>query len=84
MLVPALMLWQALGFPEMENPIPSRIGLHHIIAFAGAGAVLGEVFRFGSSTTRRDRAVRLGSLVGFGIGAAVYLLALLAEIVSAL
>jgi hypothetical protein len=78
------MLWQALGFPEVEDPIPNRIGLGHIIAFTGAGAVLGEVFRFGSSPTSRERAVRFGSLVGFGIGAAVYFLSLLAEIISAL
>jgi len=84
MLVQLLALWQALGFPEVEDPVPDRIGLGFVVAFSGAGATLAGLLRFGSAPAKRDREVRRGALIGFCIGAAVYLLSLLAELVSAL
>jgi hypothetical protein len=80
----ALLLGQALGLPEVEDPIPDKIGLGHVIAYAGAGAVVGEVVRFSSAPPRRERAVRRGLLIGFSIGLGFYALSLLVQIGSEL
>jgi len=37
MFVLALLIAQALGLPEVENPIPEKIGVADIFALAGAG-----------------------------------------------
>jgi hypothetical protein len=83
MVLFALIVWQALGFPEVEDPIPEKIGLELIFAFAGAGAVVGEVVRFGASPARRERAVRRCGLAGFCIGLGLYVLSLLLQVISA-
>ncbi|HEX5983505.1 MAG TPA: hypothetical protein VFY69_04795 [Solirubrobacterales bacterium] len=81
-LLLAFILGQALGLPEVEDPIPDKIGLGYLIAFAGAGGVLGGIAKFGASPRKRERAVSLGSFVGFCIAAGTYVLLLLIQIVS--
>lgn len=82
MLALALIIWQVSGLPEVENPIPDRIGLGHLFALAGACGLLGGLFRFGAPPRERERAVSWGSLVGFCIGAGLYMLLLLIQIGS--
>ena len=84
MLALALILWQALGFPEVEDPIPNRIGIEDLFALAGAGGLLGGIWRFRSSPAKRERAVSRCSLAGLCFGAVVYCLSLLAQVISAL
>jgi hypothetical protein len=84
MLALAFLLGQALGLPEVENPIPEKIGLGHILALTGAGAALGGISRFGAAPAKRERAVSWGSLIGFCLGAGSYLLLLLVQIGSSL
>jgi hypothetical protein len=66
--------------PRVENPLPESIGLGFPIATAGAGGVLAGVIYTGASPVRRNRAISLGGLFGFGIGAAVYLLSLAVQV----
>ncbi|HET8954316.1 MAG TPA: hypothetical protein VFN18_01515 [Solirubrobacterales bacterium] len=82
MLVLVLVIWQALGLPEVEDPTPNRIGLEFIFGLAGAGGVLGGIVGFAASPAKRERAVSRGGLVGFCIGATVYCLSLLAQLLS--
>ena len=84
MLPFALLLGHALGLPEVESPIPERIGFGHVVGFAGAGGVLGEVVRFVSPPKKREQAVRWGLVIGFGFGLGFYVLALLVQVVSGL
>jgi hypothetical protein len=78
----ALLLGQALGLPEVEDPVPERIGFGHVIGLAGAGGVLGEVVRIVSPPERREQAVRWGVFIGFSVGLGFYVLALLVQVVS--
>lgn len=84
MVLLALIVWQALGLPEVENPLPHKIGLEHLFELAGAGGVLGGISRFGSPPAKRERAASWGTVAGFCCGAAVYCLSLLAQVISAL
>jgi hypothetical protein len=82
MLVLALLIGQALGLPEVENPIPEKIGLGDIFALAGAVGLLGGILRFGSPPSEWERAVRRGGLAGFCIGVVVYCVLLLVQVLS--
>lgn len=82
MLVLAVLIGQALGLPEVENPIPERIGVGHIFALAGALGLLGGIARFGSSPAERERAIRWGGLVGFCVGVGLYCALLLVQVLS--
>jgi hypothetical protein len=84
MLVLVLLIGQALGLPEVEDPIPAKIGLGHLFALAGAGGVLGGISRFGSPPAKRERAVGCGTVAGFCFGVAVYCFLLFVQVVSAL
>jgi hypothetical protein len=77
---PFLALLLASVVPEAESPLPDRIGLGLPFATAGAGGVLAGIVYSGSSAARRDRAINKGGLVGFGVGAVAYLLALAIQI----
>lgn len=79
-------LWQLAGsiVPEVESPWPERIGLGFPFTVAGAASMLAGVATAGTSQTRRERWMNLGSLGGFFIGALLYLVALLVQVVSAL
>lgn len=84
MLVFAFLIGQALGLPEVEDPIPDRIGFGHVIGAAGSGGVLGEVVRFISPPERREQAVRWGVLIGFSIVLGLYVFVLLVQVISEL
>jgi hypothetical protein len=70
MLALALFLWQALGFPEVEDPIPERIGFDSFISLAGAGGILGGILSTVAWPRRREQFISVGTVVGFcaGIG----------------
>ncbi|MGV1048703.1 MAG: hypothetical protein ACOYD4_09305 [Solirubrobacterales bacterium] len=68
--------------PRAEDPIPDRIGPGDVIAWAGAGGVLGGIFFVASSAPKRDRAIRWGGLAGFVVGATLYLLAFVVRVIS--
>jgi hypothetical protein len=84
MLLAALLLAQALGLPEVEDPIPHKIGLGHLIALAGAGGMLGGLMKVKAPSAKRERAMSLGTMAGFCFGAAVYCLALTVQVISSL
>lgn len=77
-----LLIWQALGFPEVEDPIPERIGLESLIALAGAGGLMGGILSFGAPPRKRERAVSLGGLLGFCAGLGIYALSLVVQVIS--
>ena len=66
--------------PEIENPLPDRIGLGFPFATAGAGGVLAGIVHSESSTARRDRAIKQGGLIGFRLGVLAYLLVLVIQV----
>lgn len=74
MLLFAFLLGQALGLPEVENPIPERIGLADVLAVAGAGGVLGGMAGACCFPKNKDRAVSVGGVIGlcFGAGFCVF------------
>jgi hypothetical protein len=75
-----LILLFASALPQVEDPIPERVGLGFPFAAAGAGGVLGGVICAASPPAKRERAMRLGVLIGFALGAALYLLALVVQV----
>ena len=79
-LVLALLVGQALGLPEAESPIPEKIGIADVFAYAGAGGVLGGIARFRSSSSKQERGVSRGVFCGFCCGAAIYCLSLLSQL----
>jgi hypothetical protein len=83
-LLLAFLLGQALGLPEVENPIPERIGLGDVITVAGAGGVLGGMVGVWCSPKNKDRAISVGSAIGLCAGTGFYALALLIQVASAL
>jgi hypothetical protein len=68
--------------PKVEDPIPNTIGLGSIFTVAGAGGVLLLVLAsmLGLPDARRDAWGRRGMTAGFAIGSAIYLLALLVQV----
>jgi ABC-type transport system involved in multi-copper enzyme maturation permease subunit len=84
MLVLALIVLQALGFPEAEDPIPEKIGIGSIMEYAGWGGVLAVVLSFVWPQQRREWLISLGTFAGFCFGVALYGLSLLAQLVSSL
>jgi hypothetical protein len=82
-LVLALLLGQAFGLPEVESPIPEKIGLGDVIALAGAGGVLGGMVG-ACSPKNRERAISVGSVLGLCVGAGFYAVILLVQVLSGL
>ena len=82
MVLFALIVWQALGFPEVESPIPERIGLGSIVGLAGAVGLLAGILSVLMRSQKRERFVSIGTLVGFCIGAVLYALSLFIQLVS--
>lgn len=68
--------------PRVEDPVPETIGLGTIFSVAGAGGVLLLVLAamLGLPDRRRDAWGRRGMTVGFIVGLAVYLIALLVQL----
>jgi hypothetical protein len=77
-----LLILVASILPEAESPLPDRIGLLDVITWAGAGGVLGGLICFKSTAAKRDLAIRWGGLIGFLGILALYLLALLVQVIS--
>jgi hypothetical protein len=67
MLVLALLIGQALGLPEVEDPIPDRIGLSFLLSLAGVGGMFGGFVSL-VWPRRRERLSGLGTLAGFCLG----------------
>ena len=82
MLVLVLILWQALGFPEVEDPFPERIGLTLPMGAAGAGGVFGGILSVIGWPQRRERFISVGTFIGFSIGLGVYVLSLAVQLLS--
>ncbi|HEU4599916.1 MAG TPA: hypothetical protein VFS26_09220 [Solirubrobacterales bacterium] len=82
MLVFVFVVWQALGFPEVEDPIPDRIGFGSIVGLAGAGGVVGGILSVVAWPRRREQFISLGALVGFCAGSGFYALSLFVQLLS--
>ncbi len=84
MFLLAFLLGQALGLPEVENPIPEKIGLGDVFTVAGAGGVLGGMVGVCCSPKNKDRAIGVGSVIGLCIGTGFYAVALVIQVASGL
>lgn len=82
MVLFALIVWQALGFPEVEDPIPDRIGFGTIVGLAGAGGIFVGVLGGMVRPRKRERYASIGTLIGFCLGVVLYGLSLLAQLIS--
>jgi hypothetical protein len=82
MLVLALLTGQALGLPEVEEPVPDRIGLGYLVSLAGAGGVLGAVLSV-ARPQKRDLFVSVGTFLGFCAGCVLYAISLAVQLLSA-
>lgn len=82
MLLLALIVWQALGLPEVEDPFPDRIGLTFPVGLAGACGVVGGVLGFIAWPRRREQFISIGTVLGFCIGAGFYALSLIIQVAS--
>ena len=72
MLLFAFLLGQALGLPEVEDPIPDRIGLTFPFSFAAACGALAD-FLYIKSPTKVERAISwAGSSASVSDGASTY------------
>jgi hypothetical protein len=80
----ALLLGQAFGLPEVENPIPEKIGVQDVFALSAAGGVLGGIAGFGLPSAQQEQRVKWGAFLGFCGGVAMYCLLLLIQVLSAL
>jgi NADH:ubiquinone oxidoreductase subunit 6 (subunit J) len=68
--------------PEIENPIPEKIGLDTVVAFAGAIAMfsLAVSTLLGRSGTQREKWLAWGTVLGLASGVFFYAVALLAQL----
>ena len=80
----ALIVWQALGFPEVEDPIPDRVGFGTIVGLAGAGGILMGVLGGMVQPRKRERYASIGTFVGLCLGVVLYGLSLFAQLISSL
>jgi hypothetical protein len=80
----AFLLGQALGLPEVESPIPQKIGLEDIFTVAGAGGVLGGMVGVCFFPRHKEQAISMGSVIGFCMATGFYAVALLVQVASAL
>jgi hypothetical protein len=77
-LLPLILL--ASGLPKVEDPIPERIGLDTVFTAAGFGGVVAGIAFIAAPARRRESAIRWGGLLGFVLGAALYLTALVNQL----
>jgi hypothetical protein len=80
----SVVLWLLAGsfFPRVEDPWPESIGLDFPLAVSGAFGMLAGLAFVDSPAARRDRAIRLGGLVGFIVGTLLYLVSLGVQVSS--
>jgi hypothetical protein len=83
MFVLALLAGQALGLPEVEDPIPAKVGVNFLLSFAGAGGMFGGFLSL-IWPGRRDLLISLGTLAGFCLSSVVYVLLLWIQLLSTL
>jgi hypothetical protein len=76
----ALIAWQALGFPEVEDPIPDKIGLGSIIGLAGACGLLAGVVSMIIRPGKRERFAAVGTFAGCCLGICLYAISLLVQL----
>lgn len=69
-----------LLLPQVESPIPERIGLGLPVTFAGVGGMLLGFVHVSSPPDVRDRWIRCGGLIGFLLGVVLYLALLVAQL----
>lgn len=81
MFLLALILWQALGLPEVEDPVLDRIGLGSIMELAGAVGILAGILSVIVRSQKRERLVGIGTFVGFCVGVVLYALSLFAQLI---
>jgi hypothetical protein len=82
-VTPYLLLLLGAIVPRVEDPLPDEIGLSVVLILAGTGGILGVLFT-ASTQERREQAANRGGAIGFGIGLAIYLLALVVQVTSSL
>jgi hypothetical protein len=75
------MLFAGLTLPRVQSPWPESIGLGFPFAMAGAAGVLASRIQPEVLQAERDRAIRVGNLWSFRLGAAFYLLSLAFQVV---
>jgi peptidoglycan/LPS O-acetylase OafA/YrhL len=82
----ALGLWHLVDsfLPRVENPWPDTIGLTFPFTLSAACGALVALFGPEAPRLRRDRAIRLGGLIGFCLGVLLYVVSLVGSIVSSL
>jgi hypothetical protein len=62
--------------PRVEDPWPETVGLDLPFMLSGASAALAAIVYFEAPSAKRSRAVRKSSLIGFCIGALIYVISL--------
>jgi hypothetical protein len=75
-----LLLLLASVVPKAEDPLPDEIGISAPFVGAGAGGVLAGIAFFSASAPRRERAMKVGSFIGFSLGAWAYVCALAVQL----
>jgi hypothetical protein len=70
----------SVALPHVQNPWPESIGLGFPFAMAGAAGILVSVLQPEASQIERDRAIRIGNLWGFRLGAGFYVLSLVFQV----
>jgi hypothetical protein len=81
-LAPYLLLLLGSILPRVEDPLPDEIGLDAPFALAAMGAALLGIFPLDSPIEKRERAMARGARIGFLLGLAFYVVALLAQVGS--
>jgi hypothetical protein len=66
--------------PHVRAPWPESIGLGFPFAMSGASSMLGGILHAGASSSKRDRVSSEAGVYGFGLGLAVYVLALVNQL----
>ena len=80
----ALWLLNDSFLPRVEDPWPDTIGLDFPFMLSGACAALAAIVHFESPPAKRGGAVRKSSLIGFCIGALIYVVSLVNAVGSAI
>ena len=81
----AIDLWILVAgsiFPRVEDPWPDSIDLGFPFMLAGAGSILAGVVYAEAPQAQRDRAINRAGIRGFRLGAAIYALSLLVQVMS--
>lgn len=78
-IVPWLLVLAVL--PRVDDPWPDTIDLEFPFAMAAAGGVFAGVVCFLAGEEKRERAIKLGGLVGFSVGGVLYCISLLAQVI---